>query len=168
MTNIEKRIVNFFIKWEGGYVNDKNDKGGPTNRGITLSTFRAYFGNNKTINDLKNMSDTQWLYIFKQGFYDKIKCSEVKNENIQLIWCDWFWGSGSWGIKKVQTIVGVEDDGIVGEKTIEAINKYNPKDLFNKIKASRIAFYYAIVKNNPSQKKFLNGWLNRVNDISYL
>lgn len=168
MTNIEKRIVNFFIKWEGGYVNDKNDKGGPTNRGITLSTFRAYFGNNKTINDLKNMSNTQWLYIFKQGFYDKIKCSEVKNENIQLIWCDWFWGSGSWGIKKVQTIVGVEDDGIVGEKTIEAINKYNPKDLFNKIKASRIAFYYAIVKNNPSQKKFLNGWLNRVNDISYL
>ena len=168
MTNIEKRIVNFFIKWEGGYVNDKNDKGGPINRGITLSTFRAYFGNNKTSNDLKNMSNTQWLYIFKQGFYDKIKCSEVKNENIQLIWCDWFWGSGSWGIKKVQTIVGVEDDGIVGEKTIEAINKYNPKDLFNKIKASRIAFYYAIVKNNPSQKKFLNGWLNRVNDISYL
>ncbi len=29
----------------------------------------------------------------------------------------------------------------------------------------RRAFYYQIVKNNPSQSRFLKGWLNRLNDL---
>lgn len=169
MNTIEKRITDFFSKWEGGIANDPNDKGGFTNRGITLVTFKNYFGKNKTINDLKNITDEQWFYIFKNGYYDKIKCAEIKNDNIQLIWCDWFWGSGKWAITKVQTLVGVEDDGIVGPKTLDAINNFKTqKDLFDKIKQLRINFVYSIVKNNPSQKKFLKGWLNRINDIKFI
>ena len=168
MTNIEKRIIKFFTKWEGGYADVDGDRGGATNRGITLATFKSYYGANKTAKDLKNMSNTQWLYIFKNGFYDKIKCSKVKNENIQLIWCDWFWGSRVWAIKKVQQLLHLNDDGIVGDKTINAINNQNPKTLFLQIKAERAEFYNNIVKNHPEQKKFLKGWINRLNDISYL
>jgi len=46
-------------KLEGGFVNDPQDAGGATNAGVTLNTFRAYYGQDRTIEDLKNISNTQ-------------------------------------------------------------------------------------------------------------
>ena len=59
-------------------------------------------------------------------------------------------------------------DGIVGPKTIEAINSYPvQKELFEKIKQERIDFIDRIVANRPTNKKFKRGWLNRLNDIKF-
>ncbi len=30
----------FILSFEGGYVNHPNDKGGPTNKGVTIATWR--------------------------------------------------------------------------------------------------------------------------------
>ena len=35
-----KKIIPFITKAEGGFSNNKNDNGGATMRGITLSTFK--------------------------------------------------------------------------------------------------------------------------------
>lgn len=171
MTEIEKRIIKFILKWEGGYSEAKTDRGnknnGCTNKGITLETFREFYGKDKTKNDVKNMTNTQWLHIFEKGFYNKIKCEQVKDGNIQLIWCDWFWGSGIWAVKRVQRLLKLTEDGIVGPKTISAINAQNPKVLFLQIKADRLDFYDDIVKNHPDQSVNLKGWRNRLNAIEY-
>jgi len=37
--------LEFTLKEEGGYVNDKRDPGGATNMGITLATYRSWCGN---------------------------------------------------------------------------------------------------------------------------
>jgi lysozyme family protein len=34
-----KKLKPFILKWEGGYANHPLDKGGPTNKGIILTTF---------------------------------------------------------------------------------------------------------------------------------
>jgi lysozyme family protein len=79
---------------------------------------------------------------------------------------DWVWASGQGiGIKRVQKILGVTADGIVGPKTIAAVNAQNPKELFKKVYDGRAAHFNAIVKANPSQKKWLKGWMNRINYI---
>ena len=68
----------------------------------------------------------------------------------------------------MQRILKVPVDGIVGKKTIEAINNYpNQRMLFGKILTERLSFVNKIVKNNPSQKKFLNGWKNRIVAFKY-
>jgi lysozyme family protein len=77
------------------------------------------------------------------------------------------WGSGTNGIKIPQKVLGVKQDGIVGPKTLAAVNNADPKDLFNQIKVQRGMFLYRIVEKDPKQKKFLNGWLNRLNDLQY-
>ena len=41
------------------------------------------------------------------------------------------------------------------------------KEVFEKLKINRAAFFHAIVKNNPSQAKFLKGWLNRNNSFIF-
>ena len=30
----------FILSWEGGFVNDPHDRGGATNRGVTIATWR--------------------------------------------------------------------------------------------------------------------------------
>ena len=40
---------------EGGYTDDPNDPGGPTNYGITIHDARLYWKSNATADDVKNM-----------------------------------------------------------------------------------------------------------------
>lgn len=67
----------------------------------------------------------------------------------------------------MQKLLGVKVDGIVGEKTLAALNAQEPKLFFAKIKRERIAFIQRLVKNNPRQKVFEKGWLKRLNCINY-
>ena len=163
-----KKLIPIIKKWEGGYVNHPLDKGGCTNSGITIGTYRYYFGKAKTCDDLKKMTDEEWNHIFKVGYWDKWKADEINSQSIANIVVDYVWASGVYGIKFFQRILCVVDDGIVGKKTIAALNGYkNQNDLFQKIWNRRKKHFDDIVKNNPSQKVFLKGWYNRLNSFKW-
>lgn len=155
-------------KWEGGYINDPADSGGATNKGVTLATFRQFYGKDKTAEDLKKLTDAQWLYIFLNGYWDKMKASQIKNQAIANIVVDWAWASGpGTATKCVQDILGVDVDGIVGPKTLQAINTAPQNSLFDKIKSARIKFVERLAELRPKDKKFLTGWKNRINSFFF-
>lgn len=163
-----ERLIPFILKWEGGFVNDPHDRGGATNKGITIGTFRHFYGKNSTIEDLKNITDEQWEQIFLVGFWRPFKADLIKNQSVANICVDWAWASGTTtAIKQVQKIVGVTADGIVGDITIGAINRCDAEELFESIKRARIDFVNTIVRNNPTQVKFSRGWVRRINDIEF-
>jgi len=162
-----KKLVGFIRKWEGGFVNDPLDRGGATNKGVTLRTFRFVFGQDKTVEDLKNMTDGQWFYIYKKYYWDKWKADYINNQSVANILVDWVWGSGKWGIIIPQRLLKVKDDGIVGDKTINAVNKYDPKSLFDDIKEEREIYLETLVSRHPKQIRFLPGWMNRLNDLKF-
>lgn len=163
-----KKLKPFILRWEGGYAWHKADKGGPTNKGITIATFRYYYGKGKTFNDLKHLTDEQWDYIFLRGFWNPFKATDFISQSVADICVDWAWASGTkTAIKQVQRILGVKADGVVGNQTLCAINASNQRTLFEKVKARRIDFVEAILKRDPSQKVFLNGWKNRINSLNY-
>lgn len=158
-------------KWEGGYVNDPLDRGGATNMGITLDTWRHYGydknGDGKIdAEDVKLLNQSDFKYVLRR-YWDKWKADEIENQSVANILVDWYWGSGKWGIIIPQRILGVAQDGIVGAKTIEAVNKQNQKEFFDEIFKARVKFLNDIVRNNPTQKRFINGWMNRLNDFKY-
>jgi len=158
-------------KWEGGYVNDALDKGGATNMGITMETWKhvGYDKNNdKIINekDIKLLNKNDFKAVLKK-YWDKWKADEIINQSVADILVDWYWGSGKWGIIIPQRILGVVQDGVVGSKTICAINAQDQKLFHAKIFEARVKFLNDIVKSNPSQKRFIKGWLNRLNDFKY-
>ena len=156
------------LKWEGGFSNHPNDTGGATNSGVTLTTFRGAFGRYKTVEDLKNMTDEQWNYIFKRKYWDKWKADEIKDQAIANLIVDWYWMSGTLGVKYPQEVLGVVADGIVGKKTLAAINNHpNKKKLFNDLWNRRKKHFDDIVKYRPSTKVFLRGWYNRLKDFKY-
>ncbi|WP_418202490.1 glycoside hydrolase family 108 protein [Bacteroides sp.] len=164
-----KKLIPFILKWEGGFANHPNDKGGATNKGITIATFRHFFGSGATVEQLKAMTDEQWETVFRKGFWNPFKGDEIKNQSIANICVDWAWGSGATtAIKQVQRLLGVAADGVVGNITLGAINNAEPEKLFEKIKSARLAFVEAIVKRDASQQVFLKGWRNRINSIQYI
>lgn len=76
-------IKEFILSWEGGYANIEGDSGGDTCSGVTLATYKQFLGENKTIYDLKNITRSEWVYVFHQGFWNKLKCDQIKDENIK-------------------------------------------------------------------------------------
>lgn len=157
-------------KWEGKkYTNRSSDRGGPTKWGVTIVTFREVFGKNKTIDDLKNMTEEQWNYIFINKFWNKWRADSIESQSIADLVVDWLWASGIYGIKYPQRVLGIKDDGIVGQQTINAINKYpNQKELFQKLWNRRKKHFEAIARNYPGQQANLDGWLNRLNDFKWI
>ena len=162
-----KILEPFILRWEGGFVNDKDDLGGSTNMGVTLATYRSVFGRKKTAKDLMRMTMGQWGVIFKKFYWDKWKADDIKDQNVANILVDWLWCSGSYGIKIPQRVLGVSADGIVGSKTIAAINARDGRELFDTIKQERKDFIDRICQTRPQNRKFKNGWLNRINSLAY-
>jgi lysozyme family protein len=155
------------LEIEGGFVDHPEDRGGVTNLGITLTTYRQYCGQDKTIKDLLNMSYGTWCNIMKDLYWDKCLADQIENQAVAEITVDWCVNSGLQGLRKVQEIAGVKPDGIAGPKTLAAINGSDPKELFDRIMAARNLFYENIVKKNPSQRVFLKGWKNRLGKFKF-
>ena len=155
------------LQLEGGYTNHPEDKGGPTNLGITLKTYREYCGQEKTIKDLQNMSYGTWEKIMKDLYWDRVKGDKIENQSLAEIVADWCVNSGLTGVMKVQEILGCKPDGIVGPITLSLINTSDAELLFDRIWKARQQFYINIVKKNPKQKVFMNGWMNRLNSFKF-
>ncbi len=170
-----KKFEPFILKWEGGakYTNKKSDKGGATKYGITIATWRTV-GYDKNGDgkigekDVKLITEDDFKKVLKRNFWDKWKADQIKNQKVAEILVDWLWNSGKWGIIKPQQLLGVKADGIVGVKTLAAVNNYpNQRKLFESLKNARKAYIDKVIKNDPSQIVNKKGWLNRINSIVY-
>ena len=170
MANSSK-LIPFILQWEGGFVNDPDDLGGATNKGITIGTFTEYKKRKgqkaPTVEDLKNISDAEWHDVFKSLYWDRWKADDIKSQGVANILVDWVWASGVHGIKRPQRILGVSSDGLVGSKTITAVNAMDAEKLFKMIKEDRVKFVDEICKARPANERFRKGWLNRINSIKY-
>lgn len=166
-------LAPFILSYEGGYSNHPADKGGATNKGVTIATWRAV-GYDKDgdgdidVKDLRLITDDDAVNrVMKPHYWDRWKADRINSQSVANLLVDWVWASGAHGIKRVQRLLGVKVDGVVGEKTLAALNAQEPRALFDKIKADRVAFIEGIVSRTPSQRVFRNGWLRRLRAIEF-
>jgi lysozyme family protein len=68
-------------------------------------------------------------------------------------------------VKFVQAIVGAEVDGVFGPETLGKINRTSATKIEALFVASGLRRYVGICENDPSQMKFLKGWVNRSADL---
>ena len=160
-------IVKIIKEAEGGYAGNIDGKI-CTMRGVTLETYREHFGATKTCNDLRNISDSEWWMIFKKSFWDRWQADNIRNTSIANLVVDWTWASGKWGIYCPEEVLGVPrsltKDGIAS--AVDAINRNtNQSELFQKLWNRRKEYFESIATGD--KKKFLKGWLNRLNRFSY-
>lgn len=162
-------IFSYILTVEGGYSNNPNDKGGETKYGITKNLAKMY-----GYDDVSTLTKEQAKEIYYKGFYLKNKLDKVASDKVALSIFDWLVNSGVWAIKKAQLTLcnlgyKVDIDGIIGRDTLNSLNSVNVNGFLNEYHRIQKLFYEAIVYNNPSQKVFLQGWYNRLNNkIKYI
>ncbi|MFZ4523209.1 MAG: glycoside hydrolase family 108 protein [Bacteroidales bacterium] len=160
------------FKWEGGFVNDPLDRGGATNMGVTMATWRQV-GYDKDGDgdidtaDMRLLTRADALVVLKKNYWDRWKADQILNQSVADILVDWVWASGTWGVKIPQRLLGVGDDGFVGTKTITALNSANPQAFHAKVVEARKQFIGDIIKGDPTQERFRKGWLNRLMDFKF-
>ena len=70
-------------------------------------------------------------------------------------------GAPKTAVRLVQLVVGTTPDGLMGVKTVEAVNAMEPRLFLALYALARIARYRDIVTRKRDQQKFLLGWINR-------
>lgn len=68
-------------------------------------------------------------------------------------------------VKWLQQALGVTVDGVMGTQTTDALANADAAHVARSILSLRIRRYAAIVKNDLSQVRFLEGWINRATSI---
>jgi lysozyme family protein len=158
--------------WEGGWSDHQNDKGGKTNMGVTLETWKSC-GYDKDgdhdidADDLKLITKADAAELLRKYYWNRWQADLIKNQSIANLLVDWVWGSGKWGIIIPQRILGVKQDGLVGAQTLNALNTANQQVLFKQLWDARVDFILNICQRDPSQNVFKRGWLNRLNDFKF-
>lgn len=169
-----KKYFPILVEWEGSaFENVAGDNGGPTKYGIILSEWiaKGYDKNGDGIvdvNDLKLITANDAMSIAKSHYWDRCKADDIENQSIANMLVDFSYNCGvGLAIMKIQQCVGVIADGVIGDKTITAINTEPQETLFNNLKAVRLKYYQDIVHNHPKQIKFLKGWNNRTQSFTF-
>lgn len=159
-----EKIFDYLLKVEGGYSNDKHDKGGKTKYGIIEEEARE-FGYKGDMQDL-TMDFAKNIYLKK--YYLGNKLDKVANDKVALSICDWAVNSGKNGIKNAQiainqlTNANLDIDGIIGNKTLEALSTVDPEKFLEVYHNLQRIYYRSKVADDKTQENFLTGWLNRV------
>jgi lysozyme family protein len=154
------------IGHEGGYVNDKDDRGGETNWGISKRSYPD--------EDIKNLTIERAKEIYKKDYWERQSLHLVDDANIAI---EIFDTSVNMGVGKGGKIfqealnltnrnerdyANIVVDGAIGAKTISAYRKCkNKKLLFNLLNFLQAEFYIELMRKREVNEKFI-GWFNRV------
>jgi lysozyme family protein len=169
--------INFFdqalvttLGLEGGYT--ENDVS-PTNHGVRQDMFDAY--NDKKKQDrvnVKDMTYNQMRTFYKDDYWDVNKLDDFPIGIATQVFDYGVNAGAGTAAKKLQSIVGTKEDGIVGKKTKKAVKEYiekhGEKKLIEEYLNLREKHYNDIVTNNPEKMQYHKGWMNRINFLRNL
>lgn len=149
---------------EGGLVNNKADRGGATNFGITQRVYQNWKGDPNA--DVKNITKSEASQIYFELYWKPCKADDLP-ESIRDIHFDAAVNHGAGrAAKLLQTAAAVTVDGVIGQNTIKAAKALNPELLKARYIVARYKFYGEIILRDRSQLEFIAGWMARMAEFS--
>jgi lysozyme family protein len=149
--------------YEGGNVDDKNDPGGRTSRGLTQASDNAY-------RDARGMpridvyKETEEFVsdCFKVNYWDHMRCDDLAR-GMDLCLFDALINSGPGNATKwAQAQLGLEVDGSFGAKTYQALRGVNDIEAFIEGFCAR---RLATLKGSRNWKRYGKGWGARIANV---
>ncbi len=153
----------FTVPYEGGYV---VDDGGPTMHGVTQAVYDAYRTAHKWPTQwVKMISNFETHDIYLSQYWGPSSAQDLPTMS-GIVHFDWSVDHGVEGaIKTMQEVLGVADDGIIGPITLAAMRAVNDTEFSGRYLDKRRLIYREIAANNPDDEQYLDGWLNRCDEL---
>jgi len=157
----------FVLKWEGSkFTNDPHDHGGATRFGViqtTYDTFRK--GQGLPVRSVEVITMDEVGAIYQRDYWNKVKGDDLGSP-LDLVAFDTAVNMGvGRSAKFLQQSLGVPADGAIGSQTLQALAGTDRAATATRFLDLREQFVRAIVQRDPTQERFLKGWLNRLNDL---
>lgn len=158
---------------EGGFVDDPDDPGGATYRGVSLRFLRSVGEDIDGDGDVDyddiialRRSDPDVLArIYKDYFWVPSRCDDIVSELVAVKLFDMAVNMGQRRAVRItqQAVGNLAVDGMLGPKTLGAINEASSTDyyLIGKIRQGQAAFYRMLIGQKPQFEKYRLGWLRR-------
>lgn len=172
MANFENAFQ-LMITHEGGYVNDPDDPGGETYKGVARKSWPKWLGWH-IIDLLKrqagfpgNLDSNADLQSEVQAFYEiefwnRISGSLIQEQSIANSIFDFAVNAGTTtSVTLAQMVAGSPADGISGSKTVGTINQIDPDYFLAAFTVEKIKRYVEICQKRPESKKYFFGWVTR-------
>ena len=184
MTNFQKAFDNL-IDIEGGYANLQGDSGKETYMGISRVYHPKWQGwsiidkyKSHAINFEKLPTISKKLQTLVQDFYKKQYWDKFKGDDLPYIIAEELleqsvnigtYKTAGENLQKALNLLNrngnlfpdLKVDGVVGEKTLNAVKKVNQRRLLKVLNGLQFMHYYNLDIKNPTYEKFA-GWFDRV------
>lgn len=179
---LQRQLIDALIDREGGYVNHRADRGGPTRYGVTQAVARehGYRG------DMRELPLDMAREIAADRYWHSLRLDDIAemHEPLAEYLFDYGYHSGPGRPgRDLQRLLNVlnrqEDDypdvavdGAVGPRTVEALESYHDTRgrpgldvLAGALNGLRKAFLVGLAEKRESQEAFTYGWLRRVLEL---
>lgn len=153
------------IKSEGGFVNNRHDKGGVTNLGVTKRAWEAWIGHPVGEADMRALTVPMVAPFYRAMYWNVVHGDSLP---LSLALCMFHCGVNSGpgrAAKLLQAMVGAVPDGSVGPGTLRAVAAFVAA---HGERAAIMTFqdnYRAFYRSLADFAVFGKGWLNRAADV---
>ena len=169
MTNYFDEALKFVLQAEGGFSNTAGDLGGATNLGVTQAVYNTYRASHGLpAQSVALILNNEVSDIYHNEYWIAAKCDQITNK-VSVIHFNTAVNTGCHEASLLlQRSAGVAVDGIIGSKTLNAVNNNDPNVLSGKYIQELSNFYTTLAENHPNDEGFLTGWLNRTAKLNQL
>lgn len=140
------------IGHEGGYVNNPKDPGGETKYGISKRSYPQ--------EDIAALTLSRAKLLAYRDYWGPAGCDALPKE-CRFTMFDLAYNSGpKTAVRMLQSVVGADVDGVLGPRTLAAVNSMPPLRVAARLEGARIDF----ITNQPDQwwREFGKGLMRRI------
>ncbi len=149
--------INYVLENEGGFTNNPSDPGGATNFGIEQKEWPEV--------NIATITQAQAISWYQPNYWSKAKHSDLVSQQVATKLFDMHVNLGLATAvmiaQKAAGFSGLEVDGNMGPKTVEAINNANKAAFLPELVSLLSLHYKLLEQRNPSLTVFDRGWMAR-------
>lgn len=140
-----------------GYTVDPTDRGGETKFGVAKNA-------NPDL-DITALTWEEAKAVYFKRYWLQAHCNELP-PRLAVLHFDGAINSGvGRAAKFLQRAVGAVADGAIGPATIALVQQKDEIEMCHEICDFRERYYEEIVANDPTQAKYIKGWLRRIQEM---
>ncbi len=157
-------IIDFILNHEGPEYNEASDADQESKWGITPPDLR----HRRCPDEMRGVAIADITRIQAGRIIEAIYWAMIHGDDmppilaLAMIDCVMVGGDG---IRFMQRAVRVNPDGVIGIKTMAAVNARDPGKTAAIVTGMRTIFYLRLVGDNAVKGRFADGWANRIEDV---